>query len=477
MRYLILSMFFIISACSFIPQYSKPDAPIPKDFPKDGVYSNIDYDNTTQISELKWQEFFTDPKMKRVIEMALKNNRDLRLAILNMEAARMMYGIKRAEIYPSIYGSAGASKSRVSDDFSPTGKGYEKEQYNLNLGLAEWEIDFFGRIRSMKESALEQFFASRENRRAAQIAIISEVSRCFLSLASDMENYRIVSELYNTVLQNYKMVEEQYRVGLATEIDLNRAKIALDSVKVSLANLEQVIEKGKNALNLVVGMKVEKELLPDGLFSIVPIREFSPNITSDVLLNRPDIMAAEHQLRAANANIGAARAAIFPRISLLAGVGVASSDLNGLFNAGSRVWNFGSNVSMPIFDARVWQEYELSKIQKELYITQYEKAIQTAFREVMDTLAVRATVENQLNAQKELMNSLQRNYDLANQMFNQGVENYFTVLDATKNLLQAKQTLTNLEYLKMLNKVQMYTVLGGGGDYDEEKELKNVKKN
>lgn len=476
MRYLIILLIMFIASCSFLPQYSKPDAPIPKELPKDGIYSNLNYDNSTQINELKWREFFSDSKMKKVIEIALENNRDLKLAILNVEASRLMYGIKRAEIYPSLYASTGASKSRVSDDFSATGKGYVKDQYSVNFGLAEWEIDFFGKIRSMKESALEQFFAARENRRAAQIAIISEVSRAYLALASDLENYRIVGELYNTALHNYKLIHEQYRLGLATEIDLNRAKIALDSVKVSMVNLEQVIEKGKNALNLLVGMRVEKELLPEGLFSIVPMKEVSPTLTSDLLLSRPDIMAAEHQLKAANANIGAARAAIFPRISLFAGVGMASSELSGLFNAGSRVWNVGSNLSMPIFDARVWQGYELSKIQKEIYVAQYEKAIQTAFREVMDTLALRATVENQLKTQKELLNSLQRNYDLANQMYMQGVESYFAVLDATKNLLQAKQTLTNLEYAKMLNYIQMYTVLSGGGDYDEEKELKSVKK-
>lgn len=476
MRYLIILLIMFIASCSFLPQYSKPDAPIPKELPKDGIYSNLNYDNSTQINELKWREFFSDSKMKKVIEIALENNRDLKLAILNVEASRLMYGIKRAEIYPSLYASTGASKSRVSDDFSATGKGYVKDQYSVNFGLAEWEIDFFGKIRSMKESALEQFFAVRENRRAAQIAIISEVSRAYLALASDLENYRIVGELYNTALHNYKLIHEQYRLGLATEIDLNRAKIALDSVKVSMVSLEQVIEKGKNALNLLVGMRVEKELLPEGLFSIVPMKEVSPTLTSDLLLSRPDIMAAEHQLKAANANIGAARAAIFPRISLFAGVGMASSELSGLFNAGSRVWNVGSNLSMPIFDARVWQGYELSKIQKEMYVAQYEKAIQTAFREVMDTLALRATVENQLKTQKELLNSLQRNYDLANQMYMQGVESYFAVLDATKNLLQAKQTLTNLEYAKMLNYIQMYTVLGGGGDYDEENELKSVKK-
>lgn len=465
-----LLFLFFLSSCSFIPEYTKPDLPIPEKFPKDGVYTNINFDNSSEVYNLKWQEFFTDEKLKKIIELGLKNNKDLKIAAFNLESARLMYGIKRAELYPSLYGSGGVSRSRVSDDFSPKGKGSPQDQYSVNFGLAEWEIDFFGRIRSLKESALEQFFASKENKRAVQIALISELSRSYITLAVDRENYSITRKLYDIALENYKMVQSQYSVGLATEIDLNRAQIALDTIKVSLSNFEQIIELDKNAINYLVGDKVDESLLPDGLNNIMI--DFSPNLSSVVLLNRPDIMAAEHQLKAANANIGAARAAIFPRISLLAGVGMASTELTRLFDSGSHTWNIGGNISLPLFDARVWQGYELSKVQKELYIAQYEKTIQAAFKEVMDLLVVRGTIDSQIQAQKNLINSLEKNYTISKQLYNQGVESFFSVLDATKNLLQAKQALLNLELAKRVNHVRLYSALGGGGNVEEEAENK-----
>lgn len=465
-----LLFLFFLSSCSFIPEYTKPDLPIPEKFPKDGVYTNINFDNSSEVYNLKWQEFFTDEKLKKIIELGLKNNKDLKIAAFNLESARLMYGIKRAELYPSLYGSGGVSRSRVSDDFSLKGKGSPQDQYSVNFGLAEWEIDFFGRIRSLKESALEQFFASKENKRAVQIALISELSRSYITLAVDRENYSITRKLYDIALENYKMVQSQYSVGLATEIDLNRAQIALDTIKVSLSNFEQIIELDKNAINYLVGDKVDESLLPDGLNNIMI--DFSPNLSSVVLLNRPDIMAAEHQLKAANANIGAARAAIFPRISLLAGVGMASTELTRLFDSGSHTWNIGGNISLPLFDARVWQGYELSKVQKELYIAQYEKTIQAAFKEVMDLLVVRGTIDSQIQAQKNLINSLEKNYTISKQLYNQGVESFFSVLDATKNLLQAKQALLNLELAKRVNHVRLYSALGGGGNVEEEAENK-----
>jgi len=465
-----LLFLFFLSSCSFIPEYTKPDLPIPEKFPKDGVYTNINFDNSSEVYNLKWQEFFTDEKLKKIIELGLKNNKDLKIAAFNLESARLMYGIKRAELYPSLYGSGGVSRSRVSDDFSLKGKGSPQDQYSVNFGLAEWEIDFFGRIRSLKESALEQFFASKENKRAVQIALISELSRSYITLAVDRENYSITRKLYDIALENYKMVQSQYSVGLATEIDLNRAQIALDTIKVSLSNFEQIIELDKNAINYLVGDKVDESLLPDGLNNIMI--DFSPNLSSVVLLNRPDIMAAEHQLKAANANIGAARAAIFPRISLLAGVGMASTELTRLFDSGSHTWNIGGNISLPLFDARVWQRYELSKVQKELYIAQYEKTIQAAFKEVMDLLVVRGTIDSQIQAQKNLINSLEKNYTISKQLYNQGVESFFSVLDATKNLLQAKQALLNLELAKRVNHVRLYSALGGGGNVEEEAENK-----
>ncbi len=471
---LILIAYMMISGCTLKPKYIKPDTPVARQFPTDGVYREISYDNVSAPGKLKWEDFFIDAKLKKIVEITLKNNRDLRLAILNVETARQLYGIKRAELYPSVYATGSGNRQRVPDDLAPMGKGYVQSQYSANLGLAEWEIDFFGRIRSLKEEALEQFFAAKENRRAAQISLISEIARVYFTLASDLKNYKIAKELYETAKDNYKLVESQYKVGIATEIDLNNAKSAVNGARVNMVTYEQLIEKDKNALYLLVGKRISDDLLPSNFWSTLPMKDFSPGLSSLVLLNRPDIMAAEHRLKAAYANIGAARAALFPRITLLAGFGTASDELSGLFSSGSKVWNLSGNAALPVFDARVWRAYKLSKVQRKIYLTQYEKTIQKAFKEVLDTLAVRATIDKQIEAQTNLVESLQKTYELVYKRYKQGIDSYFYVLKAQQDLLQAKEQLTKLKLAKYANHVMMYAALGGGGNFDEKSDEKLI---
>ncbi|SDN22301.1 outer membrane protein, multidrug efflux system [Desulfonauticus submarinus] len=470
---IILFIFTMLSSCSFKPKYVRPNAPIPKELPTDGVYSNISYENIDIPNKLKWEDFFIDSKLKNIIKIALENNRDLRLAILNVEKARQIYGIKRADLYPSIYATANSSRKRISDDLSPLGKGYIQSEYSVNLGLAEWEIDFFGRIRSLKEEALEHFFAAKENRRSAQISLITEVARVYFILASDIEHYKIANKLYKIAEHNFKLIDSQYKAGIASDIDLNRAKSVLNEIKINIITYEQQIEKDKNALNLLVGNKVSKDLLPSGLQSNFPMKDFSPGLSSLVLLNRPDILALEHKLKAAYANIGAARAALFPRISLLAGIGTASNELSGLFGSGSYVWKISGNAALPVFDARVWTAYKLSKLQRKLYLIQYERTIQNAFKEVLDTLVIRSTIDKQIASQKNVIQSLQHIYNLAYNRYRQGIDSYFFVLTAHKNLLYAKQKLIRLKLAKYINHVMMYSAFGGGGDFNEEND-KNI---
>jgi len=454
----------VLCSCSFIPKYKRPAMPVEKKFPDKGVYKNISFGNETNVSKIKWQDFIKDPKLKEIVKLALKNNRDLKLAILNVEQARALYGIKAAELYPSLYATSGIEKQRVPEDISFTKKAYTEKRYSVNFGLAEWEIDFFGKIRSFKKEALEEFLAAKENRRAAQIALITEVSRAYLRLCADIENLKIAEELLRTAEENFELVKSQYDAGVATEIDLNRARTEVESIRVDVVKLKQLINLDINTLNFLVGTHVDEKLLPKGLPEKNPFEEVKPGISSYVLLNRPDVMAAEHKLKASYARIGAARAAFFPSISLTSAIGTVSDELSNLFKGSARTWNLSLKGALPVFDPRIWAAYKLSKVQRKIVLTQYEKTIQNAFKEVMDRLTIKATIDEQIEAQKKLVHSLERTYELSLKRYKQGIDSYFSVLDAKRHLLQAKKALTNLIMSKYANRIALYAALGGGGD-------------
>jgi len=434
----------ILCSCSFIPKYKRPAMPIEKKFPNKGIYMNISFGNETNAPKIKWQDFIKDPKLKEIVKLALKNNRDLKLAILNVEQARALYGIKAAELYPSLYATSGIEKQRVPEDISFTKKAYTEKRY--------------------KKEALEEFLAAKENRRAAQITLITEVSRAYLTLCADMENLKIAKELLRTAEENFELVKSQYDAGVATEIDLNRARTEVESIKVNVVKLKQLINLDINTLNFLVGTHIDEKLLPKGLPEKNPFEEVKPGISSYVLLNRPDVMAAEHKLKASYARIGAARAAFFPSISLTSAIGTVSDELSNLFKGSARTWNLNLKGALPVFDPRIWAAYKLSKVQRKIVLTQYEKTIQNAFKEVMDRLTIKATIDEQIEAQKKLVRSLERTYELSLKRYKQGIDSYFSVLDAKRNLLQAKQALTNLIMSKYVNRIALYAALGGGGD-------------
>lgn len=462
---ILIVLIFILSGCTLAPKYKRPSLPVADKFPTQGVYKNIKYnEKEINANDIHWQEFILDNKLKQIIKISLNNNRDLKLATLNVEQARALYGIKSSEIYPSLYLTSGLEKQRIPKDLSPIHKAYTSKKYSVNLGLAEWEIDFFGKIRSLKKEALENFFAVQENKRAAQISLITEIVRTYLLLATHRENKNLTLQLLETAKENYRLVYSQYQVGLATEMDLNHAQIVIQSLEVEIKNLDQLISLDINKLNFLVGNDVKEELLPLSLPNSKPFEEFKPGLSSLILLNRPDIQAAEHRLKAAYANIGAARAALFPSISLIAGVGTASDELSNLFKSSSETWNFGLRGALPLLDARVWQAYKLSKVQRKLVLTQYEKTIQKAFKEVLDRLVVAYTIREQISAQQKLIHLLENNYNLALKRYNQGIDSYFPVLRAYENLLLAKQKLSQLLFTKYVNHLGLYAAFGGGGE-------------
>jgi multidrug efflux system outer membrane protein len=454
-----------ISACSLAPQYTKPDPPIPGQWPEGPAYTDTQRpSDAVNIPELRRDAFFVDPQLQKVIETALANNRDLRLAALNVERAQALYGVSRAELLPAVNAMGTGGKQHEGAAVTQDGKSVTFEEYRADLRVSAWEIDFFGYIRSLNDQALEEYLATDAARRSAQAALVAEVARVYLTLAADRENLKLARSTLTTQQAAYNLILCQYNVGVANELDLRRAQTQVDAARTDVARYTQLTAQDRNALNLLAGSPVPESLLPPDLASVAPPREFFPGLSSEALFNRPDILAAEHQLKGANAFIGAARAAFFPRISLTTAIGTASGDLSGLFESGTGTWSFTPQVSLPVFDARTWAAYRVSQAQREIALTQYEKTIQTAFREVADALAVKGTIDQQLAAQQSLTDALADACRLSNQRYEKGIDSYLSVLDAQRSLYAAQQGLISIRLAKLANQIRLYAVLGGGAE-------------
>ncbi len=457
------------AGCTLAPKYTRPEAPVPAEWPSGAAYADTrTATNAPQAAELTWQGFFADEKLQTLIETALKNNRDLRLAALNVERARALYGIQRAELLPTVDATAFGNKQRLPADLSPTGKRATVKQYSVDLGILSWELDFFGRIRSLEQRALEEYLATEQGRRSAQILLVSSVANAYLVLAADREGLALAETTLEAQRGAYNLVKRRHDLGLAPELDLYRAQTQVDTARGDIARFTQLVAQDENALNLLLGATALGELLPAKLSGVTPPREISAGVSSEVLLCRPDVLQAESLLRAAYADIGAARATLFPRISLTAGIGTASSELSGLFESGSGTWNYGAQAAMPIFDTRAWLALKVTKVQREIALTQYESAIQNAFKEVADALAVRGTVDQQVSAQESLVKAVAETYRLSASRYDKGIDSYLSVLDAQRSLYAAQQGLVSLRLAKVASQVRLYAVLGGGSDSSPE---------
>lgn len=460
----ILALAFI-GGCTLAPTYQRPEIPVPSSWPSGAAYNNARDEKSPAdgVVDLPWRDFFKDEKLQNVINTALLNNRDLRIAVLNIERMRALYGVQRAELLPVINGDGSGSKSRTAADFSNSGEAITSEQYSANLGISSWEIDFFGRIQSLKESALQEFLASEEARRAAQISLISRVASIYLAIAAEREKLALAQSTFTAQQAAADLIRRLSEVGIAGELDLRQAQSRADAARVDVAVYTRQLAQVENVLNFLLGgVPVAAELLLPDLSSFSALPEISAGLSSEVLLKRPDILEAERRLQAANANIGAARAALFPRISLTTSIGSASNDLSNLFSAGSDTWNFAPHITVPIFDLRAWSALDVVEVQQKILLAQYEKAIQEAFREVANTLAMRGTIDEQLAAQRSLTDSAAEMFRLANLRYTKGLDSYLAVLDAQRSLYSAQQALINLRYAKLDNQIRLYAELGGG---------------
>jgi len=444
------------------PEYTRPEAPVPSTWPRGPAYKEPPAAAAPVTANVQWRQFFTDGRLQQIIDTALQNNRDLRIAALKVERARALYRVQRAELFPRAESSAIARKQKVRISGS-TGLA-TVEEYAVNLGISAWEIDFFGRLRSLSQAALQEYLATDQARRSAQILLISEVASAYLTLAADRENLKLAQSTLEAQQASYKLIQRRFEVGLAPELDLRQVQTRVDAARVDVAKFTELVAQDENALNLLAGAPVPGNLLLQELSAVKALPDVSPGTSSEVLLKRPDILQAEHLLKSANANIGAARAAFFPRISLTSAIGTASGDLSGLFKPGSYVWNYAPQIVLPIFDARTWAGLQATKVEREIAVAQYEKVIQGAFREVADALAKRGTLGDQLKAQQSLLDATAKTYKLSQARYEKGIDIYLNVLDAQRSLYAAQQGLITIRLAQLTNQVGLYAVLGGGAD-------------
>ena len=451
---LLLTLF--LGGCSLAPGFSRPMAPVTAVLPGKAVAGQAD----VQAADLGWQEFFADLRLQKIIEMALANNRDLRETALNVEAYQAQYRIQRAPLLPTVNGGGGYVKQRTM-----SGGGYATgEAYQASVGITAWELDFFGRIRNLRDQALEEYLAMEENRRGTHISLVAEVARAYLTWLADRQLLAITEDTAANEQASYDLIKRRFEEGVATQIDLAQAQTSLQTARANQALYRRMLEQDANLLTLLAGgplpdnLPSSTDLAKQALLGPVPA-----GLHSDLLLQRPDIMAAEHALRAANASIGAARAAFLPAISLTADAGVMSADAADLFDGNSGTWLFAPSIRLPIFTGgRLSAQLDLAEIRKEIAVTRYEKAIQTAFRETADALAGIGTFGEQLQAAELGLQANQTYYALARERYDQGVDSYLVLLDAQRSLYRARQSVVVIRLAMLVNKVSLYKVLGGG---------------
>ncbi len=441
------------------PEYERPEAPTPAAWPEASGAEGA----PASANDAAWNTFFTDPKLQAVIELALTNNRDLRVAALNIERAQALYRVQRADLLPAIKATGIGSKQRTPASLSSSGVATESERYEISLGFAAYELDLFGRVRSLKAQALERFLATEQAQHSAHISIMAGVANAYLALAADQERLQLARDTFEAQKAATDLIRRRFDVGAASEIDLRQSEMSVEAARGDIARFSGQVALSQNALALLVGAPVPTELLPTTLSAIATIPELAAGTPSEVLQQRPDILQAENLLKAANANIGVARAAFFPRIALTAGFGTASDELSGLFKSGSDTWSFVPSITLPIFEAgRNRANLRVAKADRDIALAQYEKAIQTAFREVADTLALRGSLVDQLAAQEALVKAAESTFRLAEERYKSGVDSQLAVLDAQRSYYGAQQGLVALRLAQLANRLTLYKALGGG---------------
>jgi outer membrane protein, multidrug efflux system len=460
------------AGCTMAPKYVRPAAPVDQTFPTGGIYDRQPVASSADGSprsadskpavDIGWRDFFADARLQQIVALALKNNRDLRVSMLNVAAARSQYQITRAELMPTLDAVASQSKQRTPKNLSFFNQTISN-QYSVGVN-ASWEIDFFGRIQSLKDQALAQYFSLAETRKAAEISLVSQVADQYLTMLSDDDQLTVTRNTLKTADESYRITKLQFDNGVGSELDVRQAQGIQQEAAAALQSQLRLRAQAENALVLLVGEPLPADLPPGlPLDSQSLLADIPAGLPSDLLTRRPDIASAEQSLLAANANIGAARAAFFPQISLTGNFGTLSPSLGTLFKPGSAAWSFAPQISIPIFEGGAnIANLDLAQIQKRIEIANYEKAIQNAFREVADGLAARGTFDEQITSLEAFTKSQARRLELSDLRYRNGVDNYLAVLTAQTDLYSAQQLLITARLNRATNLVDLYRQLGGG---------------
>ncbi|HWW19734.1 MAG TPA: efflux transporter outer membrane subunit [Steroidobacteraceae bacterium] len=479
-----VSLLMGIAGCTLEPTYHRPEARVSQQWPGSpavAVTPSAAAGKSTATpaatADIGWREFFVDARLQRLIELALQHNPDAQIAALNIAAARAQYQIQRADLFPSVAASAteqvdkyppavaGIAAAGGSSTGALRGSGSGTFRYfEVGVGFTSYELDLFGRIRSLNHQRLQQYFGYVETRRSVRISLVAEVANAYLTLLADQELLRITVDTLSSQEGSYKLTKMSYDGGIATALDLRQAETSVDTARANLAQYTRQVAQDQNALVQLVGTALPADLPPGtGLDEQQLLADLPAGLPSDLLVRRPDILAAEHNLIAANASIGAARAAFFPSLTLTGNYGTASTQLSGLFDHGSTAWTFSPQISLPIFAAGAnVASLNLAKVEKDINIVQYEQAIQTAFREVADALAGRGTLDSQIAADQALVEATSDSFKLSDKRFRDGVDDYLSVLDSQRSLYTAEQTLIGVKLARLQNLVTLYKALGGG---------------
>lgn len=450
----------LFSGCvSMAPHYEQPKSPVANSFENTSTANT----NAQNVADIEWRNIFLDARLQKVIELALNNNRDLRVAMLNIDKARAQYNIQAAESFPSISASASQSASRSGTK----GSSVVSRSANLSVGFTSWELDLFGRIRSLNNEALETYFATAETQRSTRMSLVAEVAGDWLTLVAYQQKLNFAEQTLASQQKTLDLTQAKYKEGILSALDYEDVRTSVESAKADIASYKKSLAQAKNALDLVVGTQVPKAYLPDAqtTFDAIKLAGIPANLSSNVLLSHPDVLYAEHTLKSANADIGAARAAFFPTISLTTTAGRSSSQLGNLFSGGANTWSFIPTISVPIFQGgELKATLDAAKIQKNIDIADYEKAIQTAFSNAADALAAREYIDEQLTAQQNLVSSSQRSFRLTTARYQEGIDSYLAALTAQRTYYSAQQDLITLQLEEATNRVTLYKVLGGGAD-------------
>lgn len=455
----------ILAGCSLAPKYERPEAPVPQQYPSyDDTSSAVQYP-VSASADLGWRQFFRDPQLLALIDIALLNNRDLRIAVERIEEARAQYGIQQSERLPTFGAGATGQITRNPEDLRMGGADAASVSrvYQAGVGITAFELDFFGRVKNLTEAAYQQYLATQEARRTVHISLVAQVAEAYFTLRTTELQLELAGKTLASRQGTYDLVQRRFDAGVAGALDLNQARVQLDTIRADISELTRLEAQAQNALLLLLGQQPSVDLPKAGVFGKDQLLESIPvGLPSDLLTRRPDIIAAEHALMGANANIGAARAAFFPNISITGLLGFASPQLGGLFSSSNRFWTYSPQLTIPLFSGGVSGNLDLAEARTNIAVAQYEKTIQVAFREVADALSGEATFASQLDALRSLEDSTAQTLEIAKLRYEEGIDSFLQVQSAEVGLYSAQRQFLQTGLGSLLNRVELYKALGGG---------------